>query len=121
LTGPEGGRSPQRQLLSLLGLASRAGRVVSGTDSVRQGVRDGDVGLVLLAADASPTQHAKLIPLLEARQVRSHRLLSRDELGAAIGRGPVAAVGLTDPNFTRRARALIAAFPVSQHSVQEEA
>lgn len=121
MTEPRGGRPPQRQLLDLLGLAARARKIVAGTDSVRQGVRDGEVALVLLAADASPTQHAKLIPLLEARRVRHFRLLSRDQIGAAIGRGPVAAVGLTDPNFIRRATALIAAFPVSQDSVQEEA
>jgi ribosomal protein L7Ae-like RNA K-turn-binding protein len=121
LIDSKGGRSPERQLLDLLGLASRAGKVVSGTDPVRQGVRDGEVRLVLLAADASPTQHAKLIPLLEARGIQGVRLLSRDRIGAAIGRGPVAAVGLADPNFTRRARALIAAIPVSPDSVQEEA
>jgi ribosomal protein L7Ae-like RNA K-turn-binding protein len=121
LTAPEGGRTPQRQLLDLLGLASRARKIVSGTDSVRQGVRDGEVALILLAADASPTQRAKLTPLLEARRVPGHRVFSRDQIGAAIGRGPVAAVGITDPNFTRRAKALIAAISASQDSVQEEA
>jgi ribosomal protein L7Ae-like RNA K-turn-binding protein len=115
-----GGRSPERQLLDLMGLAARAGRIISGTDAVRKGVREGEVVLVLLAADASATQHAKLVPLLEARKVRYHLLLSREQLGAAIGRGPVSAIGLADANFARRARALISAFPVPQERVQEE-
>jgi ribosomal protein L7Ae-like RNA K-turn-binding protein len=110
----EGSRSPQRQLLDLLGLAARAGRVVSGTDAVRQAVREGQVTLVILAADASPTQRAKLTPLLEARQVKHYSLLSREQLGGAIGRGPVSALGVADANFARRARVLLAESSASQ-------
>lgn len=102
------GRSPERQVLDLIGLAARAGRVVSGTDPVRQKVRDGEVSLVILAADASPAQQGKLIPLMDARNVRYHRLSTREEIGAAIGRGPITAVGLADRNFAKRAAALIA-------------
>jgi ribosomal protein L7Ae-like RNA K-turn-binding protein len=108
---------PERQLLDLLGMAARAGRIVSGTDAVRKGVREGKVAMVLLAADASPTQHDKLRPLLEARAVHHVMLLSREQLGSAIGRTPVAAVGLTDAGFSRQARALIAAYPASQDRV----
>jgi ribosomal protein L7Ae-like RNA K-turn-binding protein len=113
-------RSPERQLLDLLGLAARAGRVQAGTDAVRKAVREGGVSLVILAGDASPTQHQKLKPLLEARKIRHRMLLSREQLGLAIGRGPVAAVGLTDANFARRARDLIAALPAVQDRVEEE-
>jgi ribosomal protein L7Ae-like RNA K-turn-binding protein len=114
LTEGRVGRPPEQRLLDLIGLAARAGRLVSGTDAVRQGVREGKVMLVLLAADASPTQHDKLRPLLEARSIRYHLLLSREQMGAAIGRAPVAAVGLTDAGFSRQARALIMAFPATQ-------
>jgi len=113
LTAAEAGRSPERKLLDLVGLATRAGRVVAGTDSVRKAARDGDVFFVILAADASPTQHAKLIPLLEARKIKHPLLLTRGELGGAIGRGPVAAVGLTDRGFARRAMELAEAFSAS--------
>jgi ribosomal protein L7Ae-like RNA K-turn-binding protein len=115
LNEPRPGRPPERSLLDLLGLAARAGRVVAGTDGVRQGVRDGEAKFVILAADASPKQHAKLTPLLEARNVRHQLLLTREQLGAAIGRGPVSAVGLTDAGFARQARALIAEIPAAQH------
>lgn len=104
----------ERALLNILGLAARAGSVVSGTDRVRSAVRDGKAYEVLLAADASPTQRDKLVPLLEARGVAFRTALRRDELGVAIGRAPVSAVGITNRNFARRVGELIAALPALQ-------
>jgi ribosomal protein L7Ae-like RNA K-turn-binding protein len=114
LTEARSARLAAKRLLELLGLAARAGRLVAGTDAVRQAVRDGEVAWVLLAADASPTQQAKLLPLLEARTTPYHRLLARAEVGAAVGRAPLSAVGLTDANFARRAIALVGEFPAVQ-------
>lgn len=107
-------RSPSRPLLDLLGLAARARGLVAGTDQVRKSVRGGEVRRVIIAADAAPTQQQKLIPLLDARRVPYHTVSSREALGSAIGRAPVAAVGITNPNFARRAAELIAALPASQ-------
>jgi ribosomal protein L7Ae-like RNA K-turn-binding protein len=98
--------SAEEGLLSLLGLAARAGAVVFGTDMVRRGIREGTVLDVILAADASPTQHDKVIPLMEARGVPYRVLLTRDRLGAATGKGPVTAIGLTNRGFARRAAEL---------------
>jgi hypothetical protein len=38
-----------------------------------------------------------------------HTLFTRDELGAATGRGAVSAIGITDSNFARRTGELVAA------------
>jgi ribosomal protein L7Ae-like RNA K-turn-binding protein len=100
-----------RRLLELLGLAARARAVVTGTDAVRRAVREGEVARVLLAGDAAPGQAGKLTPLLEARQVPFHFLSTRNVLGAAVGRGPVSALGLTNQNFARRAGELLATRP----------
>jgi ribosomal protein L7Ae-like RNA K-turn-binding protein len=104
-----GGNAAARALLDLLGLATRARSVVAGTDSVRKAVRDGKALRVILAADTAPTQQGKLLPLLEARRVPYHHGFTQDELGAAMGRGPVAAVGFTDRNFAKRVGELLAA------------
>lgn len=100
---------PGRAFLELLGLATRARGVVAGTDSVRQAVREGKARRVVLAADTAPTQQAKLLPLLAARGVPHHLSFTQEELGAAMGRGAVAAIGFTDASFARRAGELIAA------------
>ena len=106
---PRPAPAPERALLDLLGLAARAGKLVHGTDGTRRAVRDGEVRAVILAADTSPTQSQKLIPLLEARGVRFAVCLGRDTLGAALGRAAVSAVGITEQNFARRALELAAA------------
>ncbi|HEV2146777.1 MAG TPA: ribosomal L7Ae/L30e/S12e/Gadd45 family protein [Longimicrobiaceae bacterium] len=103
---PRAARPPEEALLDLLGLAARAGAVVTGTDTVRRGIRDGEVAHVILAADASQTQQQKLVPLLEVRGVPYRVLLDRERLGAALGKGAVSAVGLTNRGFAGRAAEL---------------
>ena len=98
-----------RRVLELLGLAARAGGIITGIDAVRRGAREDQVFRVILADDAAPGQQGKLTPLLEARQVPFHTLFTRDELGSATGRGPVSAIGITDSNFARRTGELVAA------------
>ncbi|MFL5385703.1 MAG: L7Ae/L30e/S12e/Gadd45 family ribosomal protein [Longimicrobiaceae bacterium] len=101
--------APERALADLLGLAARARAVVHGTGATRQGVRDGEIAGVLLAADSSPTQTKKLVPLLEARGVPYAACLTRAVIGASMGQGPVSALGIKDRNFARRALELAAA------------
>jgi ribosomal protein L7Ae-like RNA K-turn-binding protein len=100
-----------RRLLDLLGLASRAGALTSGTEAVKMGVKEGTLRRVILASDSAPTQRKKLVPLLDARGVPYHVMFSQVELGAAIGRNPVSAVALGEANFARRAGELLASIP----------
>ena len=106
--------APLRALLSLLGLAARARALSMGTDMVRGAAREGKLSAALLAADASPTQARKLEPLLQARGIPFAVCSTQAELGAAVGRGPVSAVGLNDPSFARRVMELARALPPMQ-------
>ena len=100
--------APERALLSLLGLAARARALALGTDMVRGAARDGKVAAAVLAGDASPTQARKLVPLLEARGIPVACCSNQADLGAALGKGPISAVGIIDPSFARRAMELAA-------------
>jgi ribosomal protein L7Ae-like RNA K-turn-binding protein len=102
-------RPAHRRVLDLLGLAARAGALITGIDSVRRAARDDKVFRVILADDAAPGQQGKLTPLLDARKVPYHTLFTRFELGAALGRDSVSAVGITDRSFARRTGELVAA------------
>jgi ribosomal protein L7Ae-like RNA K-turn-binding protein len=94
--------------LRLIGLAARAGSVVPGTERVREAVRGGGVRFALVAKDLSANRRDKLIPLLEARGVPYARIFDRDQLGAAVGRAPVSALGITDTSLAARVRELVA-------------
>src|SRR5512138_3661084 len=91
-------------VLRLLGLAARAGAIVPGTDRVREAARGGRLHLVLVAADASANAMDKLIPVLEARGVPHAVIADRVQLGAAVGRAPLSAVGVLDASFAERLR-----------------
>ncbi|HEX7118912.1 MAG TPA: ribosomal L7Ae/L30e/S12e/Gadd45 family protein [Longimicrobiales bacterium] len=95
--------------LRLLGLAARAGAVIPGTERVREAARGGRLHLALVAADASANAREKLLPLLEAREIPHVVTGSRVALGAAVGRAPLSAVGVTEPSFADRLRGMIEA------------
>jgi ribosomal protein L7Ae-like RNA K-turn-binding protein len=112
------GEVPRRRVLDLLGLSARARALVTGTESVRQAVREERVHRVFLAEDAASGQRQKLLPLLQARQVPFHILFSRVELGSAVGRSPASAVGITDLKLARRLGELVAALPQSRPTAE---
>ena len=93
--------------LRLLGLAARAGAVVTGTERVRDGVRDRSLAFVLVAADASANSLDKLVPTLEASGIPYAVRYERIQLGEAVGRSQLSAVGLLDASFAARLQELI--------------
>jgi ribosomal protein L7Ae-like RNA K-turn-binding protein len=97
-------RSRKSEALGLLGLAQRAGAVVKGTDATRSALRRGQARLVILATDGSETQQEKVLPLASAQGVPWRRLGSMDELGGALGTGPLAAVAVTERAFAGEIR-----------------
>jgi ribosomal protein L7Ae-like RNA K-turn-binding protein len=102
--GPQPEQRPARpdRVLSLLGMATRAGAVVPGTERVREAARAGTLRLAVMASDASENSRGKLLPLLTARGISHVIRYERNELGAAIGRGPLGAVGVVDTALADR-------------------
>jgi ribosomal protein L7Ae-like RNA K-turn-binding protein len=93
--------------LRLLGLAARAGAVLTGTERVREAVRADGVLFVIVAADASANSLDKLVPLLVSRRVPHVVVLDRAALGGAVGRSELSAIGLTDRSFAGRIEELL--------------
>ena len=86
--------------LRLVGLGMRARGVVVGVDRVRDAVKEGEVLVAFVAADASSHSQDKVRPLLAARHVPTFDAQSAD-LGQVVGREGTAAVGVTDPHLAR--------------------
>ena len=81
-------------ILSTLGLARRAGKVLLGADSVKSG--RGPVPLLVFAADASP----RVKRCLSDRTDPSVTLtFTKAELGCAVGCKEVAVLAITDAGF----------------------
>jgi len=95
-------RTTRTELLGLLGLARRAGSVVTGTGAVRDAVRADSARLVLLAEDAAAGQFDKVANLLRHRTVPWKAWGTQKELGRAVGAAPLSALAIMDDGFARR-------------------
>jgi len=82
-----------------LGLAKKAGKTASGDVAVRAALKSGKVKVLVLAQDAAPNSKKEIYFLAEMAGVQVIELLTRNELGYAIGKGPRIAVAITDANF----------------------
>lgn len=82
-----------------LGLAQKAGKIVSGDFAVKSALKSGTVKLLVLAEDTAPNSKKELCYLAEQAGVPVVELLTRWELGGALGKGQRAAAAITDSNF----------------------
>lgn len=106
--------------LRLLGIAARAGHVVPGTERVREAVRAGAVHYVLVADDAARHARDKLIPALERQGTPFGMAYRRWELGGAVGRGALSAVGIRDAGLAARLKELVPAAPARAAGADSE-
>lgn len=84
-----------------LGLAQKAGKVASGDFAVRSTLKSGKAKLLIVATDAAPNSKKDMYYLAEVAGVEVIELLTRDELGYAIGKAKRTALVITDNNFAK--------------------
>jgi len=87
--------------LSSLGLAMRAGKLVSGEAAVLKAVRNGEAHLVVMAQDASAGTAKKLADKCGSYNVPLAVGFTRFELGGAVGKPQGVMFAVTDPGFAR--------------------
>lgn len=91
----------EQKLLFALGLAQKAGKLASGDYAVNSALKTGKVKLLLIARDCAENSRARLVYLCEQQQVEFRDVLSRSQLGAAIGKAQRTAVAVLDDNFVK--------------------
>jgi ribosomal protein L7Ae-like RNA K-turn-binding protein len=96
------------KLMSLLGLAQKAGRIISGDQVIEKALRDRKIKLLLIAADAAENTCEKYSHLAEACRIEWHLVLTKEELGQAVGKQYRAAVGINDEGFGRAMAKILA-------------
>lgn len=87
--------------LSLLGLAMKAGKVVSGEFAVEKHVKEGKAYLVLVAEDASNNTRKSAHDMCTFYKVPIYDIGTKEELGRAIGKEYRALIAVTDENFAQ--------------------
>ena len=96
-------RQMRERILGYLGLANRAGKIVSGGSLVSDAIR-GKVkpGLILVAEDISESIGEKIVALAGFNKIRSEHVLTKDDFGAILGKAPRSAVAVRQGGFVAR-------------------
>ncbi len=90
-----------RKILSLLSLAQKAGRTVSGEFSVEKAVKGGTARLVIVPEDASDNTKKKFRNMCEFYHVPTIGFSFKEELGRSIGKQERSSLALLDDGFAK--------------------
>ncbi len=87
------------KVMSLLGLATRAGKLTSGEFMVEKTIKEGKAQLVILAADASDNTKKKFTNMCEYRNVPMYIFGDKLTLGRDIGKEMRVVAAVLDAGF----------------------
>lgn len=87
------------QLRFALGLAQKAGKLAAGDLSVEGALQNRKAKLLLIAADAAEATKKNLYSIATRYSVPVYEVLSKAELGLAIGKSPRSSIAILDKNF----------------------
>lgn len=88
------------RILGYIGLANRAGKVVSGGSMVSDAIRGGHKpGLILLAKDVSASIGDKIVLLAAVHRIACIHVMTKDDFGAILGKAPRSAVAIKAGGF----------------------
>jgi ribosomal protein L7Ae-like RNA K-turn-binding protein len=85
----------------MIGLAMKAGKIVSGEFSVETGIKNGNVLLCIIAEDASDNTKKKFTNMCTFRQITLITLSDKAGLGKAVGKEYRATLGVVDEGFAK--------------------
>jgi ribosomal protein L7Ae-like RNA K-turn-binding protein len=90
------------QWMSLLGLANRARKIISGEELSVKEIRSGKAKLILLSRDASINTTKKITDKCKSHEVPCKIVENRDLLGQAIGKEARVVVAVLDDGFAKK-------------------
>ena len=89
------------KVLSLIGLATKAGKTVSGEFSTEKEVKSGRASAVVVAKDASDNTKKKFKNMCDFYQVPIYFYADKDTLGHAMGKEFRASLAILDTGFAK--------------------
>lgn len=90
-----------KHILSLLGLAQKAGKVKSGEFATEKAVKTGCAYLVMVSESASDNTRKKFSNMCLYYEVPVYYFGTKEELGGAIGKEFRATLAVIDENFAK--------------------
>ena len=90
------------KLCGLIGLTTKAGKIVYGTDACLEELRKGKINLIIVAMNASVRTKLTFRQEDKKNHVAIYEILSIDELSRAMGKVNKAVVGIKDIGFSKK-------------------
>lgn len=90
----------KERLSGLLGLATRAGKIVFGTEACISSIEKNKVKLLIIAEDAADRTKSNFKNICKKRGIPIKEKMKIEELSKAIGKQNKAVIGITDVNFS---------------------
>ena len=97
----------QQKIYQLLGIATRARKVITGEDLTVREVQAGKAHLVIITSDASDNTMKKITDKCNFSNVEKHVFGNREDLGHAIGKESRVVLAITDAGFARKISELL--------------
>lgn len=91
----------QKKILSMLGLALKAGKLVSGEFSTEKAIKSGNAYLVIISEDASKNTVKKFTNSCAYYKVPILAISTKERLGCAIGKGQRSSMAILDEGFAK--------------------
>lgn len=91
----------QDRILSMLGLAAKAGKIASGEFSTEKAVKSHQAFLVIVSAEASENTKKMFRNMCSFYQVPMYLYASKERLGNAIGKQFRASLAVLDEGFAK--------------------
>lgn len=91
----------QNKALSLIGLATKAGKTVSGEFTTEKETKSGKASLVIVAVDASDNTKKKFKNMCDFYKVPIYFYSDKDTLGHAMGKEFRASLAVLDAGFAK--------------------
>ena len=89
------------KVISLLGLAERAGKIASGEFAAEKAVKTGKARLIIVAEDASDNTKKKMKNMTAFYETPLYVYVSKDDLGHCIGKEYRSMVAVLQPGFAK--------------------
>ncbi len=87
--------------LNLLGLANKAGKVITGEDKIINHIKNNKISLVIVATDSSPNTQKKYNDKCAYYNTKCLVYGTVEEISKAIGKNNRVAIGISDTGFTK--------------------
>lgn len=91
----------QSKVLSLLSLATKAGKTASGEFCTEKEIKSGRASVVIIAGDASDNTKKKFQNMCGFYQVPVYFYADKDTLGHAMGKEQRASIAILDEGFAK--------------------